>query len=56
MSSDPSRELLRDISELGSLMGTEDMLPVWELDWSDNWPVPLEVWQYEYNDSENEEG
>lgn len=51
MLGNPSRECIGDISELGSLMGTEDVIPVWEMDWSDNWPVPLEAWQYE--ESEN---
>ena len=56
MHTDPSRDETWNISELGSLMGTSDVipmwseiedLPMWEREWSDNWPVPLEDDQYE---------
>ena len=56
MLGNPSRECIGDISELGSLMGTEDVIPVWEMDWSDNWPIPLEAWQYEESESGYDEG
>jgi len=48
----PSRDEAWDLSELGSLMGTSDVIPMWEREWSDNWPTPLEDDQYEDDSDE----